>query len=166
MTGWDSPCVLGLLRLARGEQNVPKKNPSSVEATLIIEDGVILDANTGFLVRRQLVLDEGPYGYCAPLYTNDRTNRFSCLLSPSGVPLDKRNLVIRVFEQLEQQWETTKDKYARKYFLSQKLVLREVCHRLGIPCNLPVSIRDRNRRRKQLSIFDDMWQILLVLKLS
>ena len=57
----------GLLRLARGQQNVQKKTPSSVEATLIIEDGVILDANTGFLVRRQLVLDEGPI-LCSAVY--------------------------------------------------------------------------------------------------
>ena len=167
MTGWDNPCVLKLLRLARGDLNAPKKQTTiAPEDTLITEDGLVVDSSTGFVIRRHLVLDEGPYGYCAPLYTYDRTNRFSCLLSPCGIPLEKRSLVIRVFEQLEQQWESTKEKYTRKYFLSQKLVLREVCSRLGINCNLPISIRDRHRRKKQLRIFDDMWQILLVLKLS
>ena len=163
MTGWDCPAVQGLLRLARGEQ---KERPQDIEKELISEEGFVFEAHTGRVVRRQLVLDEGPYGYCAPLYTYDRTNRFSCLLSPCGVPLPKRGLIIRVFEQMEAQWESTKEKYERKYFLSQKLVLRELCQRLGVPCNLPISIRDRNRRRKQLRIFDDMWQILLSIKLS
>lgn len=133
---------------------------------LIIEDGLVFDSSTGILIRRELVLDEGCYGYCAPLYTYDRTNRFSCLLSPSGVPLERRGLVIRVFEQLEQQWEATKEKYDRKYFLSQKLVLRQITTRLGISCTLPIAIRDRKRRSKQLRIFDDMWRFLLTIKLA
>ena len=99
MTGWDDTCVQRLLELARG----PKKEmPCPIEQDLITVDGFQIDSNTGCVVRRDLVLDAGPYGYCAPLYTYDRTNRFSCLLSPCGIPIDKRGLVIRVFEQLEQ----------------------------------------------------------------
>ena len=96
MTGWDNPCVLELLRLARGDLNAPlKQNKIPPEETLITEEGLVVDSSTGFVIRRQLVLDEGPYGYCAPLYTYDRTNRFSCLLSPCGVPLEKRSYSAR-----------------------------------------------------------------------
>ena len=166
MTDWQSQAVKELLILARASDTPPTEPTAKELKNLIVEDGLVFDSHTGILVRRELVLDEGPYGYCAPLYTYDRTNRFSCLLSPSGVPLESRGLVIRVFEQLETQWEATKEKYQRKYFLSQKLVLRQITSRLGIPCTLPVAIRDRKRRRKQLSIFDDMWRFLLTIKLA
>ena len=66
MTRWDCPAVKGLLRLARGEPKVPKQ---AIEMELISEEGFVFEAHTGRVVRRQLVLDEGPYGYCAPLYT-------------------------------------------------------------------------------------------------
>ena len=63
MTGWDNPCVLKLLRLARGDLNAPKKQTTIAPEELITEDGLVVDSSTGFIIRRQLVLDEGPYGY-------------------------------------------------------------------------------------------------------
>ncbi len=161
MTGWHDTAVQELLALARGP--VPDEVPSDVRE--IVEDGLRIDAMTGCVIGRDLSLDAGTYGFCAPIYSYDRTNRFSCLLTPSGVPMHKRHLVIRVFEQLEKRWEDTKEKYSRKYFLSQKLVLREICSRLGVSCNLPVAIRDTKRRRKQMSIFESMWRFLLTSKL-
>ena len=124
MTGWASEDVQSLLRLARGP--IQPVVPSVANTVLV--DGLVLDVSTGVVLRADLSLDAGPYGFCAPIYTYDRTNRFSCLLMPSGVPMNSRHLVIRVFEQLEKLWEDTKEKYERKYFLSQKLVLREATH--------------------------------------
>ena len=54
MTGWDCPAV--------------KPPIQAIEKELISEEGFVFEAHTGRVVRRQLVLDEGPYGYCAPLY--------------------------------------------------------------------------------------------------
>ena len=166
MTGWDSEVVQSLLMLARDPPDA--KNSSdrdSSDVNCVCVEGMMLNPQTGIVLRCDLSLDAGPYGYCAPIYTYDRTNRFSCLLMPSGVPMCSRHLVIRVFEQLEKLWEDTKTKYERKYFLSQKLVLREVCRRLGVKCNLPVAIRDTKRRRSQMRIFEDMWRNLLSSKL-
>ena len=165
MTGWHDEAVQSLLCLARGGAGKEPFVPEQPCVSTIVEDGLILDANTGRVLRSDLSLDAGPYGFCAPIYSYDRTNRFSCLLTPAGVPIGKRHLVIRVFEQLEQLWESTKENYKRKYFLSQKLVLREICLRLGIPCSLPIAIRDTKRRRNQMRIFDKMWRFLLSSKL-
>ena len=162
MTGWDSDVVQSLLRLARPPS---KEVVEARTSEVVCVEGVLLNPQTGVVLRCDLSLDAGPYGYCAPIYTYDRTNRFSCLLTPSGVPVSSRHLVIRVFEQLEKLWEDTKTEYDRKYFLSQKLVLREVCRRLGVACNLPVAIRDSKRRRNQMRIFESMWRILLSSKL-
>jgi len=152
--------VQSLLALARGPSTTVHKLGNTIS-----EEGMLINPDTGVLVCRDLSIDAGPYGFCAPIYHYDRTNRFSCLLMPSGVPVCSRHLVIRVFEQLEKTWESTKEKYDRKYFLSQKLVLREVCKRLGVNCNLPVAIRDSKRRSQQMRIFEDMWRFLLTSKL-
>ena len=161
MTGWESDACTKLLRLARAQISLPSVPASN----FLVEEGLIVNATTGVVQGPNLVLDAGPYGYCAPLYTYDRTNRFACLLMPAGVPIESRHLVVRVFEQLEKLWESLKSSYTRKYFLSQKLVLREITKRLGITCDLPVCIRDPKRRRSQLRIFNDLWQNLLSSKL-
>ena len=134
---------------------------------VVLDNGYKYDRFTGVLLGQHLEPDKYNV-HSAPLFVYNRTDRFYllCQRSMPG-PYSDINMCVKMFQRLEDVWNERKDKYKPcKYFLSQKLVLREVCHRLGGPCNLPVSIRDRNRRRKQLRIFDDMWQILLVLKLS
>ena len=67
------------------------------------------------------------------------------------------------FEAIERVWEQEKSKYTRVYFLTQKLLLQEICPRLRIPSTQPTKrpISDIRRYRAQIRIFEDLWKIVI-----
>ena len=106
MTGWESDACTKLLRLARAQISLPSVPASN----FLVEEGLIVNATTGVVQGPNLVLDAGPYGYCAPLYTYDRTNRFACLLMPAGVPNEvaaRIGLVLPMFRPVTQAAKVT-----------------------------------------------------------
>ena len=131
----------------------------------VVEDGFYVDQYTGIVKGRYLELDSHS-GSNAPLYYYNRSWRFTALFSIYSVPLQHQYNTLRHFEALEQVWERVKTDYCRVYFLSQRLLLQEITKRLGIPTSQPTKrpISDLRRYRKQMEIFDELWDEVKILR--
>ena len=70
---------------------------------------------------------------------------------------------LKCFEELEKAWEKVKGNYTRVYFLTQKLLLQEICTRLNIKSTQPPKrpISDLRRYKAQIAIFNDLWSIYI-----
>jgi len=128
---------------------------------VIVEDGMRIDANTGVLLGPNLEPDK----FCvdsAPLYIYNRSVRFYslCRRSMPG-PVAEVNRVVTLFTRLEDQWGERKEKYKpRKYFLSQKLLCKELCKFCGYRCSIDKAIHDKGRLRAQMRIFEDLFSTI------
>ena len=123
---------------------------------LVTEDGFLIDRLTGRVIRRELTLDEcRPYDH-HPIYVYCRATRFESLILRAGVPFDKQSLCLNLFCALEEAWLNDKKLLgSRKYFLSQRLVLSEICrlHKIKYIFSDKRPIRDKRRWRIQQKLF-------------
>ena len=131
--------------------------------TCIVVDGFYVDETTGVVKGRHLDLDQNVCGHFSPLYYYNRSWRFIGLFNLYNLSFPDQGIVLQHFEAVEKAWEQEKDNYTRVYFLTQKLLLQEICRRLDIPTTQdprrPIS--DMKRYRAQISIFESLWKIVL-----
>ena len=128
----------------------------------ICEDGMLIDSNTGVVLRTHLEIDKNHNGHFCPIYFYNRSWRFSALFSQYKIPRADQHRALQCFEALEKVWEQTKAKYKRTYFLSQRLILQQITTRLDIPSAQPSKrpIADLRRFNAQMLIFNELWQNL------
>ena len=128
---------------------------------VIVEDGMRIDTVTGILLGPNLVPDTYNVD-SAPLYIYNRSIRFYalCRRSMPG-PVSQVNRVIHLFTRLEDSWADRKEKYKpRKYFLSQKLLCKELCRHCDFECTIEKAIHDKARLRAQMVIYDDLFDTI------
>ena len=154
-----SEAIEALLQLHRGTAEVKPK----LHRFCLVEDGFYIDPDTGVVQGRHLDLDQNTMGHYSPLYYYNRSWRFIGLFSIYSIHITDQGTALEYFERLEKAWEDTKSKYTRVYFLTQKLLLQQICTRLGIasmqPAKRPIS--DLKRYRAQIDIFNDLWKIVV-----
>ena len=148
-------------------KNKPKREPDpKLHKTCLVIEGFYVDPNTGVVQGRHLDLDENMRGHFCPLYYYNRSWRFIGLFNLYNISLPKQGTVLKAFEAIERAWEQEKEKYTRVYFLTQKLLLQEICRRLDIGTTQdprrPIS--DLKRYNAQMAIFEDLWKIVLTNK--
>ena len=134
---------------------IPLFNPHTV-----IEKGFVIDTSTGEVIGNHIDPTEGAFGGGRPIWVYDRSIRFAHLFNPANIPRQYRSPILDIFEKLETQWKSRKEKYLpRKYFLSQALTLRLICAKRDIPCawKTKAVIRDKKRYKRQSAIFDELW---------
>ena len=124
---------------------------------IVVEEGMRIDTTTGYVLGPNLVPEE--YNPDAsPLYIYNRSLRFWALCRKHMESPKQIAVVVSKFGELEEVWDSTKDKYKpRKYFLSQKLLCKELCKHFKYDCNIVKAINDSKRREKQLRIFSDLF---------
>ena len=128
---------------------------------VIIEDGMKFDRMTGILIGPFLEPDQYNV-YSAPLFIYNRSDRFTVLcyrVMPGSHTEVCR--VVKLFQQLEDVWNSSKDKYRpRKYFLSQKLLCKELCCHLEFRCLIYIAILDKTRLAAQMIIYHDLFSLI------
>ena len=131
--------------------------------TCIVIEGFYVDPYTGLLRGRHLDLDDNVRGHFCPIYYYNRSWRFIGLFNLFKLSFPDQNTVLKYFENIEKAWEQVKGKYTRVYFLTQKLILQEICKRLSIQSTQDPKrpISDLRRYRAQIAIFNDLWKIVL-----
>ena len=128
---------------------------------VIIEDGMKFDRITGILIGPFLEPDQYNV-YSAPLFIYNRSDRFTvlCHRMMPGTPREIY-MVVKLFQQLEDVWNVRKDKYKpRKYFLSQKLLCKELCGHLEFKCLIYIAIQDATRLAAQMVIYHDLFSVI------
>lgn len=157
-----SEAATALLNLYRGKVEVKPK----LHRYCLIEDGYYIDPETGIVQGRHLELDLNTRGHYSPLYYYNRSWRFIGLFSVYSIHIRDQGTALEYFERLEKVWEDTKSQYTRVYFLTQKLLLRQICLRLNIKSQQPDKrpISDLKRYRAQIKIFNDLWKIVVLNK--
>lgn len=155
--------VVELEKLYREITYGVKPEQERLHRTCIVVEGFYVDPNTGEIRGRHLDLDDNVRGHFCPLYYYNRSWRFIGLFNMFELTFPAQNIVLRYFENIEEAWEKTKDKYTRVYFLTQKLILQEICKRLSIAStqNPKRPISDLRRYKAQIAIFNDLWKIVL-----
>ena len=128
-----------------------------------VVDGFYVDTSTGLVCGRFLDLDANN-GSAAPIYYYNRSWRFVGLFNNYNISLPDQTVALNYFEALEKVWEKEKKNYTRVYFLTQKVILQEICKRLSIPSTQPPKrpISDVRRYNAQIKIFNALWNILIV----
>ena len=145
----------GLLRLVAKQPEVP------VERECIVVDGFRVDPATGLVAGQYLCIEEHDY-LKQPLFIYNRSVRFEDLVWRCEVPAASRARVLEFFCLLEQIWEAHKDEFPRKYFLTQRLLLQEICKICGCTCSLKGRpIRDKRRYKKQMIILCGLLRIFV-----
>ena len=129
----------------------------------VVEDGLYIDPETGQVKGRHLELDRNVNGHYSPIYYYNRSWRFIGLFNLFDIDFRDQVVVLRCFEGLEKAWEEVKTNYTRVYFLSQKLLLQEICNRLDIASTQPTKrpISDLRRYNAQIAILNDLWTIYI-----
>ena len=124
---------------------------------IVVEEGMRIDTTTGYVLGPNLVPEE--YNPDAsPLYIYNRSLRFWALCRKHMESPKQIAVVVSKFGELEEVWDSTKDKYKpRKYFLSQKLLCKELCKHFKYDCNIVKAINDSKRRANQLRIYKDLF---------
>ena len=122
----------------------------------VVEDGFLIERGTGRVLRRELTLDDcKPYDH-HPIYMYCRATRFDSLIRRAGVPFGKQTFCLKLFCRLEEVWLNNKKLLGnRKYFLSQRLVLSEICrlHNIKYKFSNKRPIRDKRRWHIQKKLF-------------
>ena len=145
----------GLLRLVAKQPEVP------VERECIVVDGFRVDPETGLVAGQYLCIEEHDY-LKQPLFIYNRSVRFEDLVWRCEVPPAHRARVLEFFCLLEQIWEAHKDEFPRKYFLTQRLLLQEICKICGCTCSVTGRpIRDKRRYKKQMIILCGLLRIFV-----
>ena len=140
-----------------------KVQPAKLHHYCVVEDGMYVDPETGVVMGRYLELDRNINGQYSPIYYYNRSWRFIGLFNLYEIDFRDQTVTLRCFEELEKAWEKVKEKYTRVYFLTQKLLLQEICTRLNIKSTQPAKrpISDLRRYKAQIKIFNDLWNIYI-----
>ena len=127
-----------------------------------VVEGFYVNTNTGIVCGRHLDLDTNS-GSAAPIYYYNRSWRFIGLFNNYDIALPDQTIALNYFEALEKVWEQQKENYVRVYFLTQKVILQEICKRLCIASSQPAQrpISDLRRYKAQIKIFNALWNIVL-----
>ena len=149
---------------AKNDPPVPPK--AKLHKTCIVIDGFYVDPDTGVVKGRHLDLDENVRGHFCPLYYYNRSWRFIGLFNLYNISFLEQGTVLKHFEAVERAWEHEKEKYDRVYFLTQKLLLQEICSRLDVKTTQDPKrpISDLKRYNAQIAIFEELWKIVLTNK--
>ena len=144
-------------RILRGIAGIrPRPKPPTTRE--VLDGGFRVNADTGEILGPHFVAHHNVHSWDGELFQYAREHRFRLLFRFFGIPLCRRSEVLETFLDLEVAWEARKRIHDRIYFISQKLTCIQICRRLNIPHTVArFPIRDRKRLRKQLKIFDDLW---------
>jgi hypothetical protein len=146
----------GLLRLIAKPQVQTER-----EYVGIVVDGFHVDPVTGEVAGPYLCIEQNDY-LKQPLFIYNRSVRFEDLVWRCRVPPAHRARVLELFGLLEQIWEAHKDEFPRKYFLTQRLLLQEICKICGCTCSVKGRpIRDKRRYKKQMIILCGLLRIFV-----
>ena len=122
----------------------------------VIENGYKYNSETGVLIGQYLEPDQYNV-HSAPLFIYNRTDRFYLLCLSAIRRQEDITRCVRMFQSLEDVWNTRKEMYVpRKYFLSQKLLCKQICSHLNIKCTIERAIQDKKRLAAQLKIYADL----------
>ena len=148
-----------LLKLAGQLHEMPPIE--RVPNKLFVVDGFVVDLDTGDVHGQYICVDTCSYTN-QPLFIYNRSVRFEELVWKSQVPGPFIPRVLQVFSVLEQVWEKHKSSFERKYFLTQRLLLQEICRLLGCSCSIVGRpIRDKRRYKKQIEILKRLLHIFV-----
>lgn len=119
------------------------------------EEGFLI-SETGVLIRRNLEPDTYNRD-SAPLYVYNRSVRFRELCN-QHVDYESIRAIMRIFVAMEDLWQRDIKRYSdtRKYFLSQKLLLKQIALYIGVKCSIKRPIHDRRRLATQMEIFQKL----------
>ena len=124
---------------------------------VVVEEGMRIETNTGIVLGPHLEPDTYSPD-CAPLYIYNRSLRFWQLCRKHMPKSSDIPIVVSKFSELEERWDMCKEKYKpRKYFLSQKLLCKQLCNFYKFECTILVAIHDSRRRAAQLKIYTDLF---------
>ena len=131
---------------------------------MIVCEGWKIDEATGLVLGRNLEPDV----YCqnsAPLYVYNRSVRFRDLCH-RYLRCEDVHKIMYVFSCLEDLWQKDKRRYSktRKYFLSQKLLCKEIARYKCVPCSIGRPIHDRRRLKCQMDILELLFKDFLLIK--
>ena len=131
---------------------------------MIVDEGWIIDPETGIVISRHLEPDIYSRD-SAPLYVYNRSVRFRELCY-KYVSCQHVSRIMRVFCSLEELWQKDKNKYSttRKYFLSQKLLCKEIASYIGVKCKIRRPIHDKKRLKSQMDILGRLFKDFLLIK--
>ena len=124
------------------------------------EEGFII-SETGVIIRRNLEPDTYNRD-SAPLYVYNRSVRFRELCM-KHVDYEAIRDIMRIFVAMEDLWQRDIKRYSdtRKYFLSQKLLLKQIALYIGVKCSIKRPIHDRKRLATQMQIFQKLLEDFL-----
>ena len=116
------------------------------------EEGFIV-SDTGVVIRRHLEPDTYNRD-SAPLYVYNRSVRFR-ELCVKHVDYESIGEIMKIFVAMEDLWAKDIKRYSatRKYFLSQKLLLKQIALYIGCKCSIKRPIHDKKRLNTQMEIF-------------
>ena len=148
---------LSKLLVLAGLATPPGPPPQDVPFHVV--SGFRVCPETGIVLGSNLHIDECDYTK-SPLFIYNRSVRFEELAWRSEVPAHRIAHVLAYFAHIERIWEDNKSKFDRKYFLTQRLLLQEICARIGTTCSIRGRpIRDKRRYRRQIAILEDLMLI-------
>ena len=118
------------------------------------EEGFIV-SETGLVLRRHLEPDTYNRD-SAPLYVYNRSVRFRELCNKHIDDYESIRKIMKMFASMEDLWQRDREKYSktRKYFLSQKLLLKQISLYIGCKCTIKRPIHDKKRYANQMVIFE------------
>ena len=147
---------LAQLLVLAGQGPKPRPIPTGT-----IIDGFVVDVTTGVVHGQYLAIDDQDYTK-QPLFIYNRSVRFEDLVWRNRVPGPHIKDVLTLFTSLETVWEAHKSSFNRKYFLTQRLLLQEICRIVGCTCDIKGRpIRDKRRYKKQIVIFHELLRIFV-----
>ena len=131
----------------------------------VIDEGFLIDPATGIVLRRHIEPDVYNHD-SAPLYVYNRSVRFRELCYRFIVNHNYIAHVLHIFCKLEDLWTKDKKRYSttRKYFLSQKLLCKEIAKYIGCKCSIKRPIHDRKRLQIQMEILGRLFKDFLLIK--
>ena len=103
---------------------------------MFVEEGFII-SETGVVIRRNLEPDTYNRD-SAPLYVYNRSVRFRELCHKHIEDYDSIGKIMNIFGIMEELWQGDIKRYSatRKYFLSQKLLLKQIALYIGCKCSI------------------------------
>ena len=132
---------------------------------MIVEEGWLVDPETGVVSGRNVEPDVYNRD-SSPLYVYNRSVRFRELCYRFIPNHNYIARILHIFTSLEDLWTKDKNRYSvtRKYFLSQKLLCKQIAQYIGCRCSIKRPIHDRKRLQTQMEIFARLFKDFLLIK--
>ena len=131
----------------------------------VVEEGWLVDPEPGVVSGRNVEPDVYNHD-SAPLYVYNRSVRFRELCYRYIANHNYIARILHIFTSLEDLWTKDKNRYSvtRKYFLSQKLLCKQIAQYIGCRCSIKRPIHDRKRLQTQMEILARLFKDFLLIK--